>query len=74
MGFLTTNGLARTFSGIANVRTRNLVDAHRATMLAFGDLSAATANMGTHVHTDPRRWTVLGRWKRGATGWRLPDR
>jgi hypothetical protein len=53
---------------------KKLARGYRVTILAFGDLSAATEQMVTHAYTDPKRWTVVGHWKHSGSGWRFSDR
>jgi hypothetical protein len=72
--FKFSSRTAKLAGGIQKMKAKKLVRGYRVTIKAYGDLSAATDHMVTHVFLGSEQWTVLGHWRKVNNGWRFTDR
>ena len=70
-GFLYADPAARQNGGISRLKFQARQGAYTVSLRAYGDLSAATGQMTTHLFMESQEWTISGRWVQSAHGWRL---
>jgi hypothetical protein len=70
-GFKYRNNDALRTGGMAKVSLKPVRGQYRVVLRTLGDLSAAQADMETHVHIGDDDWTIAGEWSPTSHGWRL---
>ena len=70
-GFKYADRAAQATGGIARLKFAPRGLSYRVTLTAFGDLSAATGEMTTHLYIGAQEWTLRGRWLPSSSGWKL---
>jgi hypothetical protein len=69
-GFKYKNRDAKLNGGIYQLKARpTSIGTFKLTVISYGDLSQASADMVTHINVAGREWTVRGAWRQTGTGW-----
>jgi cysteine-rich repeat protein len=69
--FLYVDPSATENGGISKLKILRKGIGYIVTVYAYGDLSAATAEMTTHVFIGSQEWSLAGHWAKTPHGWRL---
>jgi cysteine-rich repeat protein len=70
-GFKYVDRAAKVSGGISRLKFAPRGPSYRVTLTAYGDLSAATGEMTTHLFIGGQEWTLKGRWLPSNSGWKL---
>ncbi|MFN8545350.1 MAG: hypothetical protein U0807_14235 [Candidatus Binatia bacterium] len=65
---------AKASSGIAKLKSLHKPGNYKVSLIAYGPLGEAAADMTTHVYVGAREFVVRGIWERIGSGWRLTGR
>jgi hypothetical protein len=69
--FVYANPAAVAGGGISKVKFLHHGAGYVVTVYAYGDLSASTTEMTTHVFVGAQEWTLAGHWLKTSHGWHL---
>ena len=69
--FVYVDPAAATAGGFSKLKVRKRGGAYVVTFRAYGNLSAATDRMTTHLFVGAQEWTLAGHWLKNSHGWRL---
>jgi cysteine-rich repeat protein len=69
------NNAARDLGGFSKIKLKRGKGYYVVSLRAYGDLSAAVADMRTHVYVGSDEWVVRGQWKAVSDkGWKLSNK